>query len=448
MAVNEELLAFAADLANELECHEGRERARSKKDKARFTNAVYCLLHKAMHSLASPHCPAIELSLRRGHYSSNYRYRSLPTAYRPLCAAYRAMCDTGLLKEARKGWFDAGSVTGQRTAFLVSKKLQKQLQNAQLHKLRLPPIETETIILKDIVDGIGTRTNYTDTPSTFRMRNDLERINRCIARHWIDLLVTDDWFLNLAKRGVGENNLDLSKTRLERIFARGSFELGGRFYGGWWQHVPKALRPFITIDGKQTVEYDYSQLNPHIAYQYAGEDLGDEDAYSRIAGEEHRDVAKVAFNAMLNAGSPLSRKPAGLDLKDRPFKWAELRSKVLKAHEPIRDLFFQGIGLRFQYLDSQIAEKVMLSFVREDAPCLPIHDSFIMHYAYGAGLGELEDEMRRAFHSVIGSEIKVKGELVTSVEFGTSGFAGMTVVDHLAVLKGPPEYRGWWERNS
>ena len=71
-----------------------------------------------------------------------------------------------------------------------------------------------------------------------------------------------------------------------------------------------------------------------------------------------------------------------------------------------------------------------------------------MHYAYGGGLGELEEEMRRAFHSVIGSEIKVKGELVTSVEFGTSGFAGMTVVDHLAVLEGPPEYRGWWERNS
>ena len=121
MTVNEESSAFAAGLANELERHEGRERARSKKDKAHFTNAVYCLLHKAMHSLTSPHSPAIELSLRRGHYSSNYRYRSLPTTYRPLRAAYSAMCDAGLLKETRKGWFDAGSVTGQRTAFLVSK---------------------------------------------------------------------------------------------------------------------------------------------------------------------------------------------------------------------------------------------------------------------------------------------------------------------------------------
>lgn len=448
MTVKEEMAAFVANLAKDLERHEGRKRARSADQRVGFANAIYNLLLKVALSSANPHRPAIALSLRQSDYASSNRYRPMPVSYRHLIAAYQAMRNTELIKQIRRGWFDVKSGRGKKTKFLATEKLQKQLQQFKPYQARLSSIETETIILKDTVDGAGTRINYTDTPSTFRMRNDLERINRCIARHWIDLLVTDDCFLNLAKRGVGENNLDLSKTRLERIFARGSFELGGRFYGGWWQHVPKALRPFITIDGKQTVEYDYSQLNPHIAYQYAGEDLGDEDAYSRIAGEEHRDVAKVAFNAMLNAGGPLSRKPAGLNLKERPFKWAELRRKVLKAHKPIRDLFFQGVGLRFQYVDSQIAEKVMLSFVREDAPCLPIHDSFIMHYAYGGGLGELEDEMRRAFHSVIGSEIKVTGELVTRVEFGTSGFAGMTVVDHLAVLKGPPEYRGWWERNA
>ena len=40
----------------------------------------------------------------------------------------------------------------------------------------------------------------------------------------------------------------------------------------------------------------------------------------------------------------------------------------------------------------------MLNFIRvEDAPVLPVHDSFIMHYAYGE-LGELEEEMRKSFH--------------------------------------------------
>ena len=34
----------------------------------------------------------------------------------------------------------------------------------------------------------------------------------------------------------------------------------------------------------------------------------------------------------------------------------------------------------------------------DDAPVLPVHDSFIMHYAFGEELGELEEAMRRAFY--------------------------------------------------
>mgnify|MGYP004370780725 FL=1 len=50
----------------------------------------------------------------------------------------------------------------------------------------------------------------------------------------------------------------------------------------------------------------------------------------------------------------------------------------------------------------------MLKFVKSDfAPVLPVHDSFIMHYAYGE-LGELEEDMRRAFHGHFKKDIKVK----------------------------------------
>ena len=33
-------------------------------------------------------------------------------------------------------------------------------------------------------------------------------------------------------------------------------------------------------------------------YSAYNKELGSEDAYSRVAGEEHRDVVKEAFNAM------------------------------------------------------------------------------------------------------------------------------------------------------
>ena len=39
-------------------------------------------------------------------------------------------------------------------------------------------------------------------------------------------------------------------------------------------------------------------------------------------------------------------------------------------------------------------------------PVLPVHDHFIMHYAFG-DIGELEEAMRRALHDYLKEGIKV-----------------------------------------
>ena len=418
MTVNEELLAFAADLANELERHEGRERARSSDQKIAFANTVHALLLKVLHSSRNPHKHPILLSLHKPDYSSSNRYRPMPVSYRNLVAAYRSMRNRGLLLQLDKGWYSQGQQRGRKTSFVASKKLQTELQRFTSRVNGLSQIPTETIILKGAVNGQNQEKDYTDTPETNHMRDTLKRINSCFASHELGLSlptaeITD--LVNSMEKDHSKGHLDFSQNRLRRIFAASSFELGGRFYGGWWQHVPKSYRQFITIDGEETCEYDFEQMNPHIAYLHLDKDLGKEDAYSRVFGEEHRDVAKVAFNAMLNARSQLSHQPRNLDLKDRPFSWPELRDKVLEAHRPIKELFFQGLGLRFQFVDSQIAEQVMLSFLPDDAPCLPIHDSFIMHHRYGEGSGRLEETMRQVFRSIMGSDIGVRRELVQPV---------------------------------
>ena len=52
----------------------------------------------------------------------------------------------------------------------------------------------------------------------------------------------------------------------------------------------------------------------------------------------------------------------------------------------------------------------MLHYANDDHPVLPVHDSFIMHYAYGE-LGELEEEMRRSFYGHFKKDINVKSEI-------------------------------------
>ena len=61
-----------------------------------------------------------------------------------------------------------------------------------------------------------------------------------------------------------------SSRRLHRIFIDRALSKGGRFYGGWWQLIPKELRPYILIYGKSTIEIDYSSFHLSILYAQRG----------------------------------------------------------------------------------------------------------------------------------------------------------------------------------
>ena len=76
--------------------------------------------------------------------------------------------------------------------------------------------------------------------------------------------------------------MDFTARILVRIFSNGSFKESRRFYPGWWKNVPSEYRKHITSDMKQTVEYDFSQLNPHMLYFAHNKELGSEHAYDRV----------------------------------------------------------------------------------------------------------------------------------------------------------------------
>ena len=98
------------------------------------------------------------------------------------------------------------------------------------------------------------------------------------------------------------------------------------------------------------------------------------------------------------------------------------------------------------HLDCLIAEKVMLQFVRsDDEPVLPVHDSFIMHYAFG-DMGELEEAMRRAFHDYFKDDIKVSEDIGVMLpsSFDNMEFDDLSVE---MIADGPPEYDNWNKRN-
>ena len=75
-----------------------------------------------------------------------------------------------------------------------------------------------------------------------------------------------------------------------------------------------------------------------------------------------------------------------------------------------------------------------------------MHDSFIMHYAYGE-LGELEEEMRRSFHGYFKKDIRMDNEIGVMLP---SSFYGKDSDEFTIeqIVHVPPEYSDWESKNS
>lgn len=65
------------------------------------------------------------------------------------------------------------------------------------------------------------------------------------------------------------------------------------------------------------------------------------------------------------------------------------------------------MGLKAQYIDSQIAEAVVLELLKEDIVVLPVHDSFIVPAGYQSAL---EASINYHFNQPTGSSSIVEAE--------------------------------------
>ncbi len=441
-------------VANKIKNTESRKRSRTADEQTRFLYAVeYFIIDilKAYHSHPDKEC---SIQKNKNIYSQYKRYRDPNLTFRMAMAAYIGLQKLGMIIQTASGWYDRFKMEGKLTRYRATQSLLERIDEIEFHPaIHIKPnLDIETIILRDKVDGRKVLVDkYEETSFTDKARQNLKLINSCITRHWIDLKIKDEEHEKLQERLMLDEEkqpIDLTQRVLVRIFINNNFKEGGRFYRGWWQNVPTEYRQFITIDSKKTQEYDFSQLNPNMIYSLYNLELGSEDAYSRVLDGEHRDIVKEAFNAMLQSDTQLLSKPKDIDLSKVEMTWKELRQAVLNAHKPIQHLFFTGLGNKLQFEDSNIAEGVMLHFSKMDAVALPVHDSFIMHHAYGS-MGELEEAMRRAFYERFNRDIGVKHEMVEEVQhLNDKSSKDVNLMDLDELLEEDKEFSKWEERET
>jgi hypothetical protein len=410
--MNEHLSDIVYRLASQITEQEGCDLKRTTEAKAHFLKGIEHLISQLWKGTRIHDGYEGNFNERAGWYSESSRYRDTNLTFKQTVAAYDGLIKLGLVQEIQKVYFHRENLEGRITRFAANDELLSIFSDIKEDPFIAiqPDLSSESIILSDKIDGKKQQIDYPDTPGVNEMRDNLLLINKCLNAHYPDIRIRDDEWLPLQERIMADPQkqpIDLTRRTLVRIFSEGRFDRGGRFYRGWWQNVPSDDRPCITIAGKKTCEYDFSQLNPNMVYFLRDKELGSEDAYDRVFDSDHRDLVKEAFNAMMQSSTPLLKEPEDIDLSEVDFDWPFLRQAILDAHKPIQDMFFKGHGNYLQYVDSVMAEEVMLRFAKSDyPPVLPIHDSFIMQHAFGES-DELEEDMRRAFHGHFKKDIKI-----------------------------------------
>ena len=257
------------------------------------------------------------------------------------------------------------------------------------------------------------------------------RINANLERTFINLFIDEYELEDLNARMSAKADKEpaqafkFNRTNryLKRIFNNNSLEQGGRFYGAWWQSIPKEYRTLISLNGEYTVEMDYSSIHIHLLYAEVQQACSMEDHY--IFGKLTKDfrpitktIMMIMIMIMINAKKKKSTSTVieQLGLLDGGYPEGvssvkEYLEEIHLYHHPIKQYFNKGMGVKLQYKDSQIAEGVMLEMLPES--CLPVHDSFIVKETQKE---RLEEVMNEQFELTTGFKAGIKATVLKLTE--------------------------------
>lgn len=343
-------------------------------------------------------------------------------------AGYISLVTKGVHKNFGSKAFDNDFVKSATTTYKATSKLAKYFEKLnlyslkvdldQFHSVRVGKGGEKMIPLKEMKQG----KKYLELKETNKI------INEYYDSIHIDLCVTDDELTTIRKQMSNREarkkfeeledddvlyDLNFRRKYHHRKFWSEKYDKHGRFYGCWWQGIPKEWRKRITINNILTSEMDYTCM--HFAMLYHQRKLkmtnqGDlYDLSKAVKGwknRAYRDEVKLIMNYMLNCKDAkqvedvikskreeFPKVPEGFDT------WTDFINFIEDQHSPIADNFYSNKGIELMYLDQLIAEKVILEGIKNDVCIISVHDSFIFKHTHQ---GKVMNWMNEAYDDVIG----------------------------------------------
>jgi hypothetical protein len=322
----------------------------------------------------------ISYSRHKQYYSGASRYCGRFFSYSAIVPAIDLLSTAGVIEHEKM----RPGHRGMQSRFRATSQLI-----TETHKIEIVYRPMEIIILRD---EEGNAIEYRDNRKTRAMRRHLKELNEGLLAQPIGFNG------RIIREGDRLDNGGRAQVQLNRIFHRGSFEYGGRFYGGHWQNVGERVAQF-QIDGLPVSEVDYVAMHIQMLYDEVGKPMP-RDPYE-INGWPRKQV-KIAMLIGINARTNMNAIRALADVLRRndntlsyPFERARWLLRAVKSkHSAIAHAFGSDAGVRLMRKDSDLAEAVMMQMVRETGIVpLVVHDSFIVPITKEQNLQEIMEEV-------------------------------------------------------
>lgn len=374
----------------------------SLKDSPHIMIATKWFVHNVCRTLVN-RGKAMSVRLKTGYWKANY----CGIGYKGVRSVITAAEAAGLI-DIYKGFKPApGQGEGQCTVVLFKPPLTELLKdmstelytNTEEAKLLDDLIIVRDRTTKEVIDN-------SCIPDLDNKRQQMQTYNDAIADN------------------IKYNGEPIAKIEYFRSFS-GDATSGGRLYvhGGGVQSVSQRVRnQLLTIQDESVVELDYSSNHPNILYEYAAQD---NPVVKKITGynfkpyaanlgfvtvDQHmvtlhqieyklpeydpvKNLAKKTLLVCLNAkGKQEAINSVSYAIsKDRSKSQGEKEfvgiglvdtKRVVEALDDhnyiISDKFFIDKGVTLQYIDSEIAMKVIQYMIQSGESILSYHDSFIV----------------------------------------------------------------------
>ena len=305
-------------------------------------------------------------------------------------------------------------------------------------------IDKETVVLskkavvldspKKLIGKTGYKNvliGYSETPKIRAMRLILACYNLLLRKTHIDIGTTENYHVT-DTNGWGHKTSFFVEPNsfMHRMFINGTFNNGGRIYGGWWQKCHSAYKKDILINGNPVIEVTYNAAYLGILYKLEGRNLYDmavgQDLYdvsipefdnipeSELNNYTHKDlndfkrfVIKVLIQNGIIATSKTSlwnatikvirsevgtingeiHRPPPSILKIISYKFlASVFDRIKQKHAVVSHYFLAGMAPRLQLIESNMAMNLIEHFTALKVPILTLHDGYIVEQKWGQTL--------------------------------------------------------------